>query len=50
MNRLEGIVPALMTPFKKSEEVDHEFLKQHLDFLIDSGVDSFYILGTAAAD
>lgn len=48
MNRLEGIVPALMTPFKKGGEVDHEFLKQHLDFLIDSGVDSLYILGTAA--
>jgi 4-hydroxy-tetrahydrodipicolinate synthase len=48
MKRLKGIVPALMTPFKKNGEIDFEFLKEHLDFLIESGVDSLYILGTAA--
>jgi len=48
MNRLKGIVPALMTPFKKEGAVDYEFLKEHLDFLIEAEVDSLYILGTAA--
>jgi 4-hydroxy-tetrahydrodipicolinate synthase len=48
MKRLEGISPALMTPFKENGEIDFEFLIDHLDFLIESGVDSLYILGTAA--
>lgn len=48
MKRLKGIVPALMTPFKKDGAVDYEFLKEHLDFLIEAEVDSLYILGTAA--
>ncbi|RCW56495.1 dihydrodipicolinate synthase family protein [Halanaerobium sp. ST460_2HS_T2] len=48
MNRLKGISPALMTPFKENGEIDFEFLIDHLDFLIKSGVDSLYILGTAA--
>jgi len=48
MNRLKGIVPALMTPFKKDGAVDYEFLREHLDFLIEAEVDSLYILGTAA--
>ncbi len=48
MKRLEGISPALMTPFKKNGEIDFEFLIDHLEFLIESGVDSLYILGTAA--
>ncbi|TDO83348.1 4-hydroxy-tetrahydrodipicolinate synthase [Halanaerobium saccharolyticum] len=48
MERLKGIVPALMTPFKKEGTADYEFLKEHLDFLIEAEVDSLYILGTAA--
>lgn len=48
MKRLKGIVPALMTPFKENGEIDFEFLKEHLDFLIEAEVDSLYILGTAA--
>jgi 4-hydroxy-tetrahydrodipicolinate synthase len=48
MNRLKGIVTALMTPFKKDGAVDYEFLREHLDFLIEAEVDSLYILGTAA--
>lgn len=48
MNRLKGIVPALMTPFKENGDIDYDFLKEHLDFLIEAEVDSLYILGTAA--
>lgn len=48
MNKIKGISPALMTPFKENSELDFEFLIEHLDFLIESGVDSLYILGTAA--
>lgn len=48
MKRLTGIAPALMTPFKKSGEIDFDFLTEHINFLIESGVDSLYILGTAA--
>ncbi|MGM0500299.1 MAG: dihydrodipicolinate synthase family protein [Bacillota bacterium] len=48
MNKIKGISPALMTPFKENGELDFEFLIEHLDFLIESGVDSLYILGTAA--
>lgn len=48
MEKLKGISPALMTPFKDDGEINYEFLKGHLDFLIEKGVDSLYILGTAA--
>lgn len=48
MKKLKGISPALMTPFKNNEEINFEFLKDHLDFLIEAEVDSLYILGTAA--
>ena len=48
MKKIKGISPALMTPFKENGELDFEFLIEHLDFLIESGVDSLYILGTAA--
>lgn len=48
MNKLKGISTALITPFKKNGDVDFQFLKEHLEFLIKSGVDSLYILGTAA--
>lgn len=48
MKRIKGISPALMTPFKENGELDFEFLIEHLDFLMESGVDSLYILGTAA--
>lgn len=48
MNKIKGISTALMTPFKENGELDFEFLIEHLDFLIESGVDSLYILGTAA--
>lgn len=48
MKKLKGVSPALMTPFKDDGEINYEFLKDHLDFLIEAGVDLLYILGTAA--
>ena len=48
MERLKGISPALMTLFKENGDIDYKFSKEHLDFLIESGVDSLYIMGTAA--
>ncbi|HID15321.1 MAG TPA: 4-hydroxy-tetrahydrodipicolinate synthase, partial [Candidatus Atribacteria bacterium] len=43
---LEGIFPALITPFKKDDEIDEEKLKELLDFLIEKGVHGVVPVGT----
>ncbi len=48
MEKLKGIYPALVTPYTKSGEVDHEMLKKLIDKLIDEGVDGFYATGSSA--
>ncbi len=44
--RLEGIIPALVTPFNEEGKIDYESLEKHVEFLINSGVDALYPLGT----
>ncbi len=44
--RLEGIIPALVTPFNEDGKLNYESLEKHVEFLIDSGVDALYPLGT----
>jgi len=44
--KLEGIIPAVITPFDEKEEVDYETLEKHIVFLVENGVDALYPLGT----
>jgi 4-hydroxy-tetrahydrodipicolinate synthase len=46
MEKIEGISVALLTPFKKTGEIDYEALKEHCNFLIKKEVNSLYMLGT----
>lgn len=48
MKRLHGLTVALLTPFTKKGDIDQNFLKDHLDMLIDTGVKNILILGTTA--
>ncbi len=44
--RLEGIIPAVVTPFDEKGNVLYDAFSRHLDYLIESGVDALYPLGT----
>ncbi len=44
--RLEGIIPAVITPFDESGGVAYDILEKHVNFLINEGVDALYPLGT----
>ncbi len=44
--RLEGIIPAVVTPFDEKGNVLYDTFSKHLDYLIKSGVDALYPLGT----
>ncbi len=46
--RLEGTGVALVTPFKKNLEVDHEALKKICQHVINGGVNYLVVLGTTA--
>ncbi len=48
MEKFKGIYPALVTPYTKDGDVDHEMLKKLIDKLIDEGVDGFYATGSSA--
>ena len=41
-----GIIPAMITPLKKDESVNHEALAKHIEFLIDNGVSGIFVCGT----
>jgi len=45
--RPEGIIPAVLTPFTESEELDEEALRQLLERLIGRGVHGVFLVGTA---
>lgn len=45
-NRIFGVIPAVPTFFRKDEELDLDALRNHLDFLVDSGVHGICILGS----
>ncbi len=42
---LEGIVPAVITPFREDELIDYEAWQGLLDLLTSSGVDGLFIIG-----
>ena len=46
--KLEGIVPALFTPFKPNEEIDEDSLSNLINYLIESGVHGLWVMGTSS--
>lgn len=46
MKRMKDLIVPTITPFDEKGEIDEEGIKTHFDFLIKSGVQDFYILGT----
>ncbi len=46
MKKLYGVVTAMVTPFNEDESVRTEAIRQHVDFLIEKGVNCLYPLGT----
>jgi 4-hydroxy-tetrahydrodipicolinate synthase len=42
---LNGIVPAVITPFRENESIDYSAWQSHLEFLIASGVHGLFVLG-----
>jgi 4-hydroxy-tetrahydrodipicolinate synthase len=43
---IEGVLPALITPFNKDNRVDKEGIRQNIEFLIDGGVSGVVPCGT----
>lgn len=46
MMRVQGIITAMVTPFDEKQNINVEATKQHVDNLINKGVDGLFILGT----
>ncbi len=46
MKRMKDLIVPTITPFDEKGKIDPEGIKAHFDFLIKSGVQDFYILGT----
>ncbi|GAK51820.1 uncharacterized protein U14_03066 [Candidatus Moduliflexus flocculans] len=46
MKTLQGIIPALLTPFKEDGTLDAALLEKQVAYLADAGVDGFFINGT----
>lgn len=45
-NDWSGVIPAITTPFDDEDRVDHEFLEQHVDWLIEHGCRGIVALGS----
>ncbi len=43
---IEGVLPALITPFTKDNKIDREGLEQNIEFLIENGVSGIVPCGT----
>lgn len=50
MRRLKGIIPVLITPFKKDQSVDHDSLRKVTQYLLDKNPGGFWVLGTGGED
>ena len=46
MKKFEGILAALLTPFDAEGNVNHAMLKRQVRWLIDRGIDGFYVCGS----
>ena len=44
--RMEGIIPAMLTPFTGNGDLDLDGLKKNVDFLVESGVSQIMCLGS----
>ncbi len=44
--KMEGVIPAMLTPFTKSGDLDLDGLKKNVDFLIENGVSQIMCLGS----
>ena len=44
--KLRGIIPPVVTPFTKDQELDLAKLKSHIDWQIECGVHGIFVLGT----
>ena len=44
--RMEGIIPAMLTPFTANGDLDLDGLKKNVDFLVESGVSQIMCLGS----
>lgn len=43
---LKGIIPACVTLFKEDQEIDEEAMKDHIEYLMESGVHGILVLGS----
>jgi N-acetylneuraminate lyase len=46
LNEIKGVIPALVTPFNEDESLSEEKARHLVDYLIDAGVDGFYLTGS----
>ena len=46
MPNIRGIIPAVVTPFDKHDNVDTGVLRNLVDYLVDSGVHGLFVLGS----
>ena len=45
MKKFEGVLAALLTPYDSDGKVNHKVLKRQVRWLIDQGIDGFYVCG-----
>ncbi len=46
--RLEGVIPAPLTPFTERGSVDFPILQKQISYFVESGVDGLFVAGTTA--
>ena len=44
--KLDGIIPAIVTPFDKAGDVNYAELKRLVELLLEEGADGFYVTGS----
>ena len=44
--KLEGVIPALILPFKKNGKIDFELLEKQVSYLVSSGINGLFVNGT----
>ena len=45
MKEFKGICATLLTPFDSTDRINHAMLKRQVRFLIQQGIDGFYVCG-----
>jgi len=44
--KLEGVIPALILPFKKNGKINFELLEKQVSYLVSSGINGLFVNGT----